>query len=124
MDRKRWKIRIKRAAKEAGTYQSFFDQSIDTLAGILERRDQAEDAFNKLGGQILVRHTNKSGATNVEQNPALRLINDLNRDALAYWKELGLTPAGLKRINETAMDKKAEGGSALETALLRLSEGA
>lgn len=124
MDRKRWKIRIKRAAKEAGTYQPFFDQSIDTLAGILERRDQAEDAFNKLGGQILVRHTNKSGATNVEQNPALRLINDMNRDALAYWKELGLTPAGLKRINETAMDKKAEGGSALETALLRLSEGA
>lgn len=124
MDRKRWKIRIKRAAKEAGTYQPFFDQSIDTLAGILERRDQAEDAFNKLGGQILVRHTNKSGATNVEQNPALRLINDMNRDALAYWKELGLTPAGLKRINETAMDKKAEGGSALETALLRLSEDA
>ena len=49
---------------------------------------------------VIVVHTNKSGAANLEQNPALRAINDMNRDALAYWRDLGLTPAGLKRINE------------------------
>lgn len=124
MDRKGWKNKIKKATNDAGTYQPCFDQAIDTLAGILARRDEAEETFQKLGGQILVTHVNKSGAKNIEQNPALRLINDLNRDALAYWKELGLTPAGLKRINEAAMEKKPTGGSALETALLRLSDGA
>ena len=64
---------------------------------------------------MLVNHTNKAGATNVEQNPCLRLINDLNRDALAYWRDLGLTPAGLKRIDEAAMKQRKK--SALAEAL-------
>lgn len=124
MDKKRWKSKIKKAAADAGTYQPFFDAAIDTLAGILARRDEAEEAFVKLGGQVLVKHTNKGGATNIEQNPALRLVNDLNRDALAYWRDLGLTPAGLKRINEAAVQPKKETSSPLATALLRLSDGA
>lgn len=116
MDQKQWKSKIKSAAKKAGTYQPFFDAVIDTLAGILEKRDTAQDLFDRSGGNVIVKHTNKGGATNLELNPALRLINDLNRDALAYWRDLGLTPAGLKRINEAAMQKK-EKGSALEEAL-------
>lgn len=116
MDQKQWKSKIKSAAKKAGTYQPFFDAVIDTLAGILEKRDTAQELFDRSGGNVIVKHTNKGGATNLELNPALRLINDLNRDALAYWRDLGLTPAGLKRINEAAMQKK-EKGSALEEAL-------
>lgn len=116
MDQKQWKSKIKSATKKAGTYQPFFDAVIDTLAGILEKRDTAQDLFDRSGGNVIVKHTNKGGATNLELNPALRLINDLNRDALAYWRDLGLTPAGLKRINEAAMQKK-EKGSALEEAL-------
>ena len=90
---------------------------IDTLASILERRDIIEEEWD---GEVIVEHTNRSGITNKEQSPALRLVNDLNRDALTYWKELGLTPASLKRINETAMkEKKKE--SALERALKSLA---
>lgn len=101
-----WRRRIIRAAKSAGTYQKYFDAVIDTLAGILERRDKAEALFLSTGENVLVKHTNKGGATNIEQNPVLRLINDLNRDALAYWRDLGLTPAGYKRLNlETAQEK-------------------
>ena len=106
MTAKKWENRIKEATIAAGTYRSFFDPVISTLAGILERRDLAEKLFAQEGGVVIVEHTNKGGATNKEQNPVLRLINDLNRDALAYWRDLGLTPAGLKRINEKAMDKK------------------
>lgn len=116
MDKKQWKLKIKNAAKKAGTYQTFFDAVIDTLAGILEKRDTAQVFFEESGGNMIVEHTNKGGATNLELNPVLRLINDLNRDALAYWRDLGLTPAGLKRINESAMQKK-QTGSALEEAL-------
>lgn len=103
MKKPAWKKRIKDATIQAGTYRPFFDQVIDTLADILARRDAAQELFKKSGSNILVKHTNKSGATNIEQNPALRLINDLNRDALAYWRELGLTPTGLKKLNENAM---------------------
>ena len=115
MTQAEWKRRIVRDMKEAGTYQKCFAATVDTLAGILEKRDKAQEMFEASGGNILVKHTNKGGATNIEQNPALRLINDLNRDALAYWRDLGLTPAGLKRINESAVKKPK--ASALAEAL-------
>ena len=108
MKKATWKSRITAACRAAGTYREFFVPVIDTLASILARRDEAQEAFAKTGGNVMVRHTNKGGATNIEQNPALRLINDLNRDALAYWRDLGLTPAGLKKIDEEAMKPKRQ----------------
>lgn len=119
MTKNDWKNRIKSSCESAGTYRAFFDDTIETLAGILERRDLALEAFEKTGGNVIVKHTNKGGSTNLEQNPALRLVNDLNRDALAYWKELGLTPAGLKRINEEGMKKPKR--SALAEAMKALA---
>lgn len=116
MTKTAWKRRIKQACSEAGTYRPFFDAVIDTLAGILEKRDMAQEMFERSGGNVLVKHTNKSGATNIEQSPVLRLINDLNRDALAYWRDLGLTPAGLKKLNEAAL-KPTVKKTALEDAL-------
>ena len=114
-----WKKRITRDVKAAGTYQKYFGSVIDTLARILERRDDAEALFIASGGNILVKHTNKGGATNIEQNPALRLINDLNRDALAYWRDLGLTPAGYKRLNlEAAQTKSNDGCEKIRSQLI------
>ena len=101
-----WKRKITTACRAAGTFRDYFVPVIDTLASILERRDEANDMFKASGGEVLVEHTNKGGATFLEQNPALRLVNDLNRDALAYWRDLGLTPAGLKKIDEQAMKPK------------------
>lgn len=115
MSREEWAARIAASCKAAGTYRPFFDDVITTLADILARRDLAIKMFEASGGNILVKHTNKAGATNIEQNPTLRMINDLNRDALAYWRDLGLTPAGLKKINDAAM--KAKKRSALAEAL-------
>ena len=118
MDKVGWINIIKNNCQMAGTYRPWFDCVIDTLAGILERRDEAEDLFILNGSQVVVEHTNKGGATNLEQNPLLRLINDLNRDALAYWRDLGLTPAGLKRVNEQALKQIKR--SALGEALVGL----
>ena len=110
-----WKNRIIQASRDVGTYQESFDAIIDTLASMLERRDETEEVFKKSGGHVLVKHTNKGGSTNLEQNPALRLINDLNRDALAYWRDLGLTPAGLKKLKDTVI--KVDETSGLEKML-------
>ena len=116
MTQKQWKNKIKKSCTAAGTYRAFFDDIIETLAGILERRDMAIETFEKTGGNVIVKHTNKGGSTNLEQNPALRLVNDLERDALAYWRELGLTPAGLKKLNDVAL-KPEQKESTLEKAL-------
>ena len=115
MDRRLWIERITTSCTQAGTYRPYFDDIIETLADILARRDEATELFRESDGNILVTHVNKAGASNLEQNPILRMINDLNRDALAYWRDLGLTPAGLKRIDEQAMKQRKK--SALAEAL-------
>lgn len=118
VDKSAWVERITASAVSAGTYRQYFDDVIDTLADILERRDAARAMFDESGGNIIVNHTNKAGATNIEQNPMLRMVNDLNRDALAYWRDLGLTPAGLRRIDEQSMKQRKK--SALGEALKNL----
>lgn len=117
-NREEWKALIIQNCQAVGTFQAAFEPVIDTLAGILETRDQALDTFERSGGSILVKHTNKGGSTNLEQNPALRMVNDLNRDAMMYWRDLGLTPSGLKKINEDAIKPKK--ANALAEALREL----
>lgn len=114
MTEKQWRSRIIKACKAAGTYQKYFDTIIGTLAAIMERRDAVTEEYRDGGSLPLVEFTNKNGATNLIKNPMLTLINDLDRDALAYWRDLGLTPAGLKKINEQAVKTKR---NALEEAL-------
>lgn len=110
MDRENWKNIIKQATLDAGTYRPFFDSIIDTLAGIMEKRDDAEMQYERTGAQTVVMHTNRAGQANIVKNPALVVVDDLNKTALAYWRDLGLTPAGLKRINEQALQKTKGGG--------------
>ena len=116
MDRANWKEKIIKACKDAGTYKPFFDSVIDTLSVILENRDNAQKDFEDSGGYAVIEHTNQGGATNITKNPELTIIMDLNTQALAYWRDLGLTPAGLKKINDT-MAKVEIKESALEKAL-------
>lgn len=98
MTRKRWKKRIKSACESAGTYQSFFDDVIESLAGIMELRDNAQEKFEASGGNTIVKHTNKGGSTNIVKNPALVVLMDCNAQALAYWRELGLTSRSYKAM--------------------------
>lgn len=110
MTKTRWKNKIKKACQDAGTYQKYFDNIIDTLAGILEMRDAAQEKYDAEGGKPIVEHTNKGGATNVVKNPALVVIMDCNTQALAYWRDLGLTPKGLKALGEKGLVKKENSG--------------
>lgn len=117
MKKAAWKSKIKKACKDAGTYAPYFDSVIDTLAGIMETRDDAIEKYDATGRQSIVMHTNKGGNTNIVKNPALVVIDDLNRTALAYWRDLGLTPAGLKKLNTDALKSGASGANTLSEAL-------
>lgn len=99
MTERKWKDKIERACCEAGTYKPFFDTVISQLAGILEVKDTALEQFHQSHDKPVIIHTNKAGHTNMVKNPALVVINECNQQALAYWRDLGLTPSGYKRLN-------------------------
>lgn len=106
MVKAKWKQKIIEQCRSVGTYQDAFLPMIESLAGILEQRDRTHAEFTKSGGKSVVLYTNKAGAENMTKNPLLVLWDDLNKSALAYWRDLGLTPAGLKKINEEALNQQ------------------
>lgn len=115
MKKAAWKKKIVQQCKAVGTYRDAFVMVIETLAETLEQRDLVFGQYIETGANPVVEYTNKFGATNTSKNPLLVLWDDLNKSALAYWRDLGLTPAGLRKIDETAMKKKK--GNALAEAL-------
>lgn len=121
MTKDEWARKIRSACKKAGTYQPQFKYVIETLAQIMETKDAAIELYTKSGGNPVVAYTNKGGHTNLRKNPALAVIQECNVQALAYWRDLGLTPAGLKKLNaDVVKDTKTEGG--LEKLLAGLGD--
>lgn len=120
MDSKKWKTKIKKATVTVGTYQDSFADIVDTLADILAERDRVYSQYIREGAQPLVEVVSDRGQSNMRNNPLLITWRDLNRDALQYWRDLGLTPAGLKKINDDSMQKSE--GSPLDKVLAVLEK--
>ena len=111
MLKEEWRIRITEACEDAGTYRPFFDSVIDTLAGILEKRDEAEDKFIEGGSQVVIEHyMYRAEVPSYKKNPVLQVLNDMNTQALAYWRDLGLTPAGYRKLNADVITDEKQGG--------------
>lgn len=121
MKKSEWKERIVLACKDAGTYQPFFDSVIDTLSQIMETRDNAHSQYVKEGSQPTIIHINKAKEKNVVKNPMLVMENELNAQALSYWRDLGLTPSGLKKLNADGVVKTND--VSLEQLLSNLTDG-
>lgn len=118
MTKKEWNKIIIEKCKEAGTYKPVYDLVIDILAGIMETRDTAEEEYAASGGTPVLTYTNKGGYTNLRKNPALAVINECNQQALAYWRDLGLTPSGYKKLTGESIEEKK--GGTLEAMLEKL----
>lgn len=103
MKKSDWKREIVRKCESIGTYKSEFLPVINTLADILEERDNVRTKYRKEGSKPLVEKRSDRGAINSVKNPLLATWEDLNRDALVYFRDLGLTPAGLKKLNSEAV---------------------
>lgn len=119
MTKTRWRNKIKKACIAAGTYQKYYDNAIDTLAHIMELRDRAIEMYEATGSNPVTMHTNRAGAANAQKNPTFTAILDCEAQALAYWRDLGLTPAGLKRLGEKGLVNK-DGSGGLADALAEL----
>ena len=118
MKQKGWQNKIIKTCREAGTYQPFFDTIIEQLSQILEIRDNAVKQFKESGNSPVVKYVNKGGHENVVKNPALVVINECNQQALAYWRDLGLTPAGYKKLGKDDIGERKT--SAFENMLSKL----
>ena len=100
MESKKWKSLIMRNCKSVGTMQPAFKSVIETLADILEQRDKVWEQFVAEGAQVIIERVSDRGAVNSAKNPLFVTWMDLNTQALSYWRDLGLTPKGLKAIND------------------------
>ena len=112
MTAKQWKNLIKRQLKALGQTEKAYDSVISTLADILEQTDAVYIKYLADGGHPVREYTNKGGATNTTKNPLLVLWDDLNKSALAYWRELGMTPSSYKKMTGDSPKKGKSGGLA------------
>ena len=108
----KWKNLIKKQLSALGQTEKAYDSVVNTLADILEQRDAVYQQYQDEGGNPVREYTNKGGATNTTKNPLLVLWDDLNKSALAYWRELGLTPSSYKKMTGDSPKKEKVNGLA------------
>ena len=103
-----------------GVYKPQYAALIERTARLYIKLDELEAEYEKTGQARFVEYTNKAGATNLVPNPYLKAIEDVYAELLAHERELGLTPAALRKIGEASAPKQK---SKLELALEKLSGG-
>lgn len=100
MTKAQWRVRIKKAMEQAGTFAPHYNITINLLASVLEVRDREEKNFKAEGCQAVVEHINQGGASNMDINPSFKVIQQCNNTALSFLSQLGLTPRALKSVGE------------------------
>ena len=116
METKEWFDIIEKQCDEVGTNRPEFGPVIETLASILYMRDRTYTEYIDTGGEACV----LSNTKRLMKNPRLSMLVELNMQALAYWRELCLTPASLRKITR----EQSPDGSILERLLLQIENEA
>ena len=91
-----------------GTFRDEYSAAVDRLAKLYVQRDKIEAQFEAAGGEAVIEHTNKAGATNLVKSPYLAAMAEINSQLISHERELGLTPGGQK----AAQPKKEASGFA------------
>lgn len=120
MTAKQYEREIKKNMRALGVYRAEFNRAVGNLAKIYVDMDTAREQFEKSGSNVVVAHTNKSGATNFVKNPFFLAIEGLQGQILAYSRELGLTPAGFKKLNEGTLKEGGTKGLAAVLAEIKI----
>jgi phage terminase small subunit len=94
-------------------YKPEFNVTISIYAGLVEQYQALEKEFKKSKFTVV----EKTGySDNTKKSPMVGTLESLRKDILAYSNALGLTPSGLKKINDE-MNKEKKTVSKLEMAL-------
>ncbi len=94
-------------------YKPEFNITISIYAGLVEQYQMLEKEFKKSKFTVV----EKTGySDNTKKSPMVGTLESLRKDILAYSNALGLTPSGLKKLNDE-MNKDKKQVSKLEMAL-------
>ena len=107
--------------KALGTYKPQYTAAIDRTAELYVELGRLAKEYKKFGCVTIVEHTNKAGATNLVKSPIRCAIEDVYNLLLAYERELGLTPAAMKKLGVAVEEKQQK--SPIELALEKLGGG-
>lgn len=100
---KGFRNKIREDLNASGLYREEFERVIWRLAELYVRMQKTRALYRETGGDPIITSVNKAGAEYYTKNPYLQELDFLQKTALELEKELGLTPAALKKINEAAM---------------------
>ena len=120
---KGFREKIRANCRKVGTYKDEFEPLINRLADAYLRHAQLQELYEYEGSRPMVTIRTRSGPVTVK-NPILDEQDRLSRLILEMEKELGLTPAALRRVNTAAMETKKEADNPLTAAILRFRQGA
>ena len=98
MNKAEWKAEIEQQIKFDPDYIPSFKTTIIVLSEILEERDRVHDEYERTGANPTIIFKTDRGSENPKPNPLLKQWNELNTTALAYLRDLGITPAGLRKL--------------------------
>ena len=101
MTKDNWIEELTSQIKFDADYIPSFQTAIHILAEILEERDRVYEEYLKDGARPVINFTSDRGAVNPKQNPLLKQWQELNTSALSYLRDLGITPAGLRKLQGT-----------------------
>lgn len=103
---------------EINVYKKEFDTIIEIYVDLVNQYRTISDRFNKEDLKL----DEKTGyADNSKKSPIILTLETLRKDILLYANTLGLTPAGLKKINDEMQSKKKR-VSKLDRAVASLGE--
>lgn len=119
MDEKGYARKIKKRLDALNLYKPEFEPTIKRLATLYVECDKVDEQYAASGGRPVIAHTNSTGGVSPKKNPILQTRDDIYTQLLAHERELGLTPAALKKINESVLKTTQASGfaSALADAL-------
>lgn len=101
----------------AGTYNPIFDDAIRALAKAERLLSRSEKEWRKQGGKTVITQVNKTGATYTAKDPYWAAVETQRRDVQAMREKLGLTPSGLKKVQQKVYDLDTGKKSRIEELL-------
>ena len=108
MTKEEWKTVIEEQIKYDHDYIPSFQTTINILCELLSERDSVYQMYIDSGASPVVNFTSDRGAVNLKPNPLLRQWQDMTVTALSYLRDLGLTAAGLRKLQGQIPKQKLE----------------
>lgn len=104
--------------KRLGTYRAEFNPVITRYAELRVQFLVLMQSYYDSGSKVTEEYTNKAGFTNIRKTALYLALESLRKELRDFENDLGLTPAGLGKINDEMKAKKKT--SMLSEALKKL----